>query len=463
LETSNSQECLDFLADNEIFIQKNPEKPNTFKWIHIFQKVLLSYSTAKEKTLIAEKTVEYYLKHKMYLEAIEFAVKFAQPALICRALSVCGTSLLEQEQLGLLGKCACVLENSSEEMDALIYGILAQYYYTAGDYAKMDYHFNMADSMFGRENIYSIQRSLYRGLLKFRTDPPKYQKLINNALFYLDEYNLKYPFLLPREMEVLEEIKRLNSTEQENHNQKPLKVQLFGVFKVTVIEDGYEISWRTRKSSELLAYLISLQGKPVNRNHLFDVIWPDELPNNPVAMLHNMIYNIRKELSAYNLEKLIQYKNKGYSIDMSLIDCNENVPNICAAISRKDIDTLLENERMLLNYWGEYLEDMTSLWITERKEYYDKMFVDGSLLLSDFYYEHRIYEKALVFLQNAQKIDVFSERIMEKILYCYSKLGKFDKLRLKYDEFCAMLDNELGVEPAAELKTAFQRGMQRNI
>lgn len=462
LETSNSQECLNFLAENEIFLKNEPKAPSTFRWIDIFQRVLLSFLTTQEKTFIAEKTVEYYLKHKMYLEAIEFALQFAQPALICRSLSVCGTSLLDQEQFELLGKCTDILENSSDELDPFIYGILAQYYYVKGDHAQMDHHFNMADSMFGKENIYSIHRTLYRGLLKFETDPSKYQKLVNNALFYLDEYNLKFPFLLPREMRVLEKIKRLNCAEEETHKKKPLKVQQFGVFKVIVAEDGHEISWRTRKASELLSYLISLNGRSVDRNHLFDVIWPDELPNNPVAMLHNMIYNIRKELSAYNLEKLINYKNKGYSIDMNLIDCTEEIVSyICAAIDRKDMDTLLENERVLTSYWGQFLENIPSLWATESGEYYDKMFVNGSLLLADFYCEHSIYEKALVFLQNAQKIDTFSERIMEKMLSCYSKLGKFDKLRLKYDEFCVMLDDELGIQPSAELKSTYLRGMQR--
>jgi len=289
----------------------------------------------------------------------------------------------------------------------------------------------MADSMFGKENTYSIQRSLYRGLLRYETDPPKYLKIINNALFYLSEYNLKLPFLLPREQKLLEKIKSRNSSDGENYSEKPLKVKQFGNFKVIVVEDNYELTWRTKKAGELLAYLISLNGKSVERSQLFDVIWPDELPNNPVAMLHNMIYNIRKELSAYKLQKLIQYKNKGYSIDMTLVDCDEgNVSCICSAISHKDIDTLLENEVMLSTYWGKYLENIASIWAAERREYYDKMFVNGSLLLADFYYDNRIYEKALVFLQNAQKIDPFSERIMEKILNCYSKLGKFDKLRL---------------------------------
>ncbi len=464
LEISNSRECLSFLAENEIFLQQHPEEPSNFIWIDIFQRVLQDLLTTKQRNLIAAKTLEYYLKQKMYLEAINFALKLGQPALVCRALSICGTNLLAEEQFELLGKCAYLLENSSEEMDAFIFGTLAQYYYVVGNYKQMDYNFNMADSMFGKENIYSIQRILYRGLLKYKTDPPKYQKLVNNALFYLDEYNYKLPFLLPQETGILEEIKGLNSSEQEKHNEKPLKVQQFGTFKIIVAEDGYELSWRTRKSLELLSYLISLEGKPVDRNHLFDVIWPDELPNNHVAMLHNMIYNTRKELSAYKLEKLIQYRNKGYSVDMDILDCDaENISDICAAISRKDMDSLVENERLLYDYWGEYLENISSIWAAELREYYDKMFVDGSLLLADFYCEHRIYEKALIFLQNAQKIDIFSEGIMEKILHCYSQLGKYKSLRLKYDEFCALLENELAVPASAELKSAYQRAMKREI
>jgi two-component SAPR family response regulator len=149
---------------------------------------------------------------------------------------------------------------------------------------------------------------------------------------------------------------------------------------------------------------------------------------------------------------------------MTLVDCDEEiVSHICSAISRKDIDTLLENEVVLSKYWGEYLENFAGMWVIECKEYYDKKFVNGSLLLGDFYYDNRLYEKALVFLQNAQKIDLFSELIMEKILNCYSKLGKFDKLRLKYEEFCNMLACELDIQPSADLNTAYQRSMQRKV
>jgi len=102
------------------------------------------------------------------------------------------------------------------------------------------------------------------------------------------------------------------------------------------------------------------------------------------------------------------------------------------------------------------------LWVTERQEYYDKMFVKGSLLLADFYCDSGIHEKALVFLQNAQKIDMFSEQIMEKIMNCYSRLGKLDKLRAAYEEFCQLLHHELGIEPSVDLQLAYQRSMQRN-
>jgi ATP-dependent transcriptional regulator len=464
LETNNSQDSLNYLRDNDIFLRKSSGKPKTYQWIDIFQKIMSGLLTTKEKALIVQKAAEYYFRRKMHREAIDIALRFGQPALISRALSLCGTNLLKEEQFELLGRCASALEKSGEEQDATIYGILAQYYYVAGDYDKMEYNFNMADSMFGKENTYSIQRSLYRGLLRFKKDPQSYRKHVNNALFYLDEYNLKLPFLLPREQKVLEEIKWLNSVEEKTQDKKPLKVKQFGPFKVIVSGDGREIPWRTKKGSELFAYLISLEGNAVERNHLFDVIWKDELPNNPVAMLHNMIYNIRKELSAYKLENLVQYKNKRYSIDMALIDCDmDAVSRVCSAISHKDMDMLLVNESVISDYWGVYLENIDSIWVTERKDYYDKMYINGSLLLADYYYDNGIYEKSLVYLQNALKVDIFSERIMGKILECYSRTWKFDKLRAKYEEFCEMLTRELDIQPSDYLKATYQRSLQRKI
>lgn len=464
LDANNSRECLNYLRENDIFLQESLGEPESLIWIDIFRFTMSGLLTAREKEMIAEKAADYFLRHKMYLEAIAIALKFGQPALICRALSLCGAGLLAEERFDLLGNCARVLEKSAEELDASIYGILAQYYYAAGDYAKMEYNFNMADSMFGKENNYSIQRSLYRGLLKYEKEPKNYRMHVNNALFYLEEYNLKLPFLLPREQKVLEEIKRINSADEETHEQKPLKVRQFGSFKVTVTEDGYEIPWRTKKGCELFAYLISLEGNAVERNRLFDIIWQEELPANPVALLHNMIYNIRKELSAYKFENIVQYKNKRYSIDMSLIDSDmDTVSRVCSAVSRKDMDMLLENEGVISGYWGVYLENIDNIWVSERKEYYDRMFINASLLLADFYYDNRIYEKALVYLQNALKVDTFSERIMEKILNCYSKTGKFDKLRAKYEEFCDLLARELDIQPSNDLAAAYQRSIQRKI
>ena len=83
--------------------------------------------------------------------------------------------------------------------------------------------------------------------------------------------------------------------------------------------------------------------------------------------------------------------------------------------------------------------------------------------MADFYYHNRIYEKSLLYLQNALKVDPYSEPIMEKILNCYSKIGKFDKLRTKYEEFCEMLASELDIEPSTELKSAYARSLQREI
>ncbi|NLL56992.1 MAG: hypothetical protein GX244_00570, partial [Firmicutes bacterium] len=82
LEASNSRECLNFLAENDIFLRECPGKQKSFIWIDIFQKAMLDLLAAAEKTVIVEKTVEYYLKHKMPLKAISFALKYKKPDLI---------------------------------------------------------------------------------------------------------------------------------------------------------------------------------------------------------------------------------------------------------------------------------------------------------------------------------------------------------------------------------------------
>ena len=233
-----------------------------------------------------------------------------------------------------------------------------------------------------------------------------------------------------------------------------MTVSRFGVFTVKV--DGNEIQCGSKKGTELFAYMIENGGKPIPRDEMLDVLWPTNIPNNAVAMLHNIIYGFRKELSAYELENIIMYKNKCYLLDMSMIrEEDRPVLEVCAAVESGDRNGLIKHESVISEYWGKFLGSIDSRWADEKKEYYDRCFIEASLSLAEYYRENGNREKELGLLKKALSLDPYSERIMHDILLCYSVLGKPDKAKKTYEEYSELIDEEFGIRPSKWLKNEF--------
>lgn len=89
-----------------------------------------------------------------------------------------------------------------------------------------------------------------------------------------------------------------------------LTVSFFNGFHVRDLFHKEELCWRTKREMQLFAYLFSLHGRGVDRSTLLETLWNEEIPGTGVAMLHNMIYHIRKEMNRLGCNKIIYYEKK---------------------------------------------------------------------------------------------------------------------------------------------------------
>ncbi len=335
-------------------------------------------------------------------------------------------------------------------------------YYRRDDRKNQEAYLNIADSMFGRENRFGAYRSLYRGLSHWEEDREKYEKQINNALFFLEENHIPLPFLMPQDEEILRKIKEERQKEQVGLSEEKqpvcrIRVNAFGTFKVVMTEDGKELSWRTRKGCELFAYLLEMDGKPVERKTLMLKLWEDDMPNNAVAMLHNMIYNIRKELSYYNLDQVVCYKQKAYSLDMTAIKSDlERISEAAALVEKRDPEKLAEKKSIFEEYWGRYLEDMDSNWVRDRQEYFEKIYEEGCSLLAGYFYEQKNLKDALAMYKKAISRNPYSEELMAGIIKCCRELRNPKDGKKYYSQFCDKLMEELGIRPGKELQRLYK-------
>ncbi len=405
--------------------------------------------SAERRRELTERAADHYIGEKRFAEAVKLFEANGNVKAAERILGTYGEKLLHNGEFELVGYCGNIICSGGLPKDPQVLGILAQYYYYSGDLEKMESAYNSADSMFGRENRYSVYRKLYNGLIRYEKNTKLYSANVLSALGYLKENSLQLPFLYQKELDVLNAI-----TDESRGAGARMSVSRFGVFTVRV--DDTEIQCGSKKGAELFAYMIENSGKPIPRDEMLDMLWPSNIPNNAVAMLHNIIYGFRKELSAFELENIIMYKNKCYLLDMSKIrDEDRPILEVCAAVAAKDRNGVLRHESVLSSYWGKFLGSIDSRWADEKKEYYDRCFIEASLELAEHFRESGNREKELGFLKNALSLDPYSERIMHDMLLCYFALGKPDKAKKTYEEYSELIDEEFGIRPSKWLKNEF--------
>lgn len=251
---------------------------------------------------------------------------------------------------------------------------------------------------------------------------------------------------------------------EETEGQKLLEVSCFGTFRVKIIRSDREISWRTKKSMELFAYLISLEGKPVERRALLKLLWGDDAPDNAVAMLHNMIYSIRKELSEEpELESLIQYKNHQYFMDMSRIKCNLfEIKEICKWAEQGKTELLLDKKDCFTQFWGTYLEEIDSMWCMSQRVYFERSFGKVCRLLAEHYKLQEDYETEERFWNAYLEADCYSEDALAGLLDCYARMGAYGRIKQLYESARRMFKEELGIDLNPELIKTYEQGIGKN-
>ncbi len=239
-------------------------------------------------------------------------------------------------------------------------------------------------------------------------------------------------------------------------NDTKIRVTFFGTFHAFFTEDGKELTWRTKKGSELFAYLLHMRGAAVERKTLLRELWQEDIPNSAVAMLHNMLYNLRKELANYNLDQIIQYRNKKYMMDTSVIESDIDVIQEAAKyVERGKADRLIEKRALFDTYWGRYLEDMDSKWIEEEQEYFERIYERGCIMIAACLMENGSFDEAVRYLKNALLVNNYSEAAMKQLLECYKGMGDFNSIKRQYSEFCRTLEDELGISPGNELEKIY--------
>lgn len=232
-----------------------------------------------------------------------------------------------------------------------------------------------------------------------------------------------------------------------------LFVKCFGDFYA---EAEKQLVWRTKKCSELFAYLFSRQGKGVSNERITDVLWEDKTADSAKTLFYTTLSYLRKELEQAGFPEMI-YKVGGlYYLNMKEI--NSDYEKVSRIMQKKDTEKIYLNEieELISLYTGRYMEGMDGDWLIEYRENVECHYLKKIREFSQRLIREQRYEEAVLLLKKGLSVDEYSEALSGLLITCYIGIGEGKKAITEYERIKKLLDTEFGVEIGENLNEIYQ-------
>lgn len=239
-----------------------------------------------------------------------------------------------------------------------------------------------------------------------------------------------------------------------------MEVYLLGRFQVKV--DGEIIATLNHsRLQELLAYLLLWQGKPIARQKLAFLFWPDSAEEQARTNLRNLLYRLRSALPT--LTQFLKTDELNVQWDAGL-PCFLDVAEFEAAIRRSESAPKLDQaeilEQALEVYEGDLLPECYSDWLLAERERLNQAFLSALVRLAELYEEQRAYPKAIHTVQRLLRIDPLNENAYATLMRLHSIAGNRGQAVHVYHSCAEVLERELGVEPNPAIRAYVEQLLQ---
>lgn len=238
-----------------------------------------------------------------------------------------------------------------------------------------------------------------------------------------------------------------------------LRVCCMGNFEVYNLGNETLVHWKTGKAKELFAYFMKNSNKAIVKEKILEDLWPDMDPQQTSVRLHTYIYQIRTILKKSGIDKGLIYKDKAYCLKREGIcsDVDEFEGLFKDAMRQSKGNQVETLEKAIRLYKGEYLEGYYNGWILAEKERLECIFIKMIERLAERYMEKNEYKQAIHYLQMLLEIDPLLEKTHEMLMTAYKNSNDRIAAVKQYENYCNILEHELGIEPKKEMKRLYEQ------
>jgi DNA-binding SARP family transcriptional activator len=246
-----------------------------------------------------------------------------------------------------------------------------------------------------------------------------------------------------------------------------LDVRVLGSFDVDV--DGAPIgAWRNGRARQVFAYLALSGRKPVSRQSLMGIFWPEHSQERATNNLSLAVMTARRVLEAQagaSAAGIIASTPGSYVIDED-IDLRVDADIFTASVERARAleasgrveDAAEALDRAISVYGGDFLpSDLYEEWTMERRERLRDLYADALFRRARLARQARDVELAIRLTRLLLEVDSSSEEAHRSLMLDYWSLGQRGRALRQMEVMREAMRRLLGVEPTEETNSLYSR------
>jgi DNA-binding SARP family transcriptional activator/tetratricopeptide (TPR) repeat protein len=238
-----------------------------------------------------------------------------------------------------------------------------------------------------------------------------------------------------------------------------LTIHLLGGLRIMAGDEGVAGLHHARLQ-ELLAYLLLQRGRPVSRQHLAFLFWPDSPEKQARTNLRNLWHRLRRTLPDAERfidagEATIQWRaDAPYTLDAAGFEA-------ALAQARDAADPLPHLEQAVALYGGELLPGSYHDWLLAERERLSQLYGRALQQLAALHEERRQYRRAIAHARSLLRHDPLHEPAYTHLMRLHALVDDRAAALHTYHTCATVLSRELGVEPGRATQALYEQLLQQ--
>jgi DNA-binding SARP family transcriptional activator/predicted ATPase len=234
-------------------------------------------------------------------------------------------------------------------------------------------------------------------------------------------------------------------------------MSFFGAFHVTLAQEPIT-HFRSSNIQGLLVYLVLQAGRPLPREVLAAMFWPDESEQNARNNLRQSLYRLRRLLGDANDGDAPYLLANSQSVQFNPeSDYTVDVYDFLRAIEAGDLASAVTH------YQGELLPGFTcdSLgfeeWLRQEREHLHQLALEALTEVAQAHLQHGRLAEAQAAARQQLSLEPWREPAFRQLMQAYALVGDRGNALAQYELCRQRLADELGINPAPETTALYEQ------